>query len=254
MERGIVMLSSQTPSPREQQSIIQSLCEMNLQSYDWRSLARSINQNPEDIFGEGHNNPQRADALVTCAVRYGVSLELGFEIEKMRSKNAQFGTTNISKLDAHIAIQLSKLYSVLLEKLDEINAIEEPATPNLSKGMVEDFTDFHDKLKNRAKFSPTNQALAVRSKNDNGVLKRKAKKLGFEDHFVLLSEKIQKFYSKRILGRFPPDEYNADYRLNELVNELFNILPQEFQHREDIEDQIYGVIFDTTFQCLIFNE
>ncbi|KYG93731.1 hypothetical protein ABEW24_06395 [Paenibacillus jamilae] len=248
------MLSSHTPSPKEQQQLIQSLCEMNLQVYDWRCLARSIDQNPEDVFGEGTTNPQKADSIVTTAVRYGTSLELTFEIERLRSNSARLGSNRLSKLDTQIAFQLSNLYSVLLEQLDSINAIEESDTSTSDKSVAEDFTKFHDKLKNKAKFSPSNQTLAVRSKNDNGVLKRKAKKLGFDDHFVLLNQKVQKFYSKRILVRFPPDQYNADYRLNELVNELFNILPEEYQVREDIEDQIYGVIFDTTFQCYIFNE
>lgn len=246
-------MENDIPSLKEQQNMIDILIGMNLQNHDWRGLARNINQNPEDVFPDGSTNPDKADAIVSTAVRYGKSADLSSAISRLRSNFQDVKQAGISKLDNHIAIQLAGLYSELLRQLDTINAIDEADLDQLS-GNVEDFTEFHEKLRDKAKFSPSVQVLAVDSKNDNSVLKRKAKKLGTDSNFKLLNKKVQVFYFKRILVNYPPNEYPADFRLNELAEQLFSILPNEFQQRDDISDQIYGVIFDATFQCLIFNE
>ncbi|MFE0556216.1 hypothetical protein ACFW1P_09865 [Paenibacillus sp. NPDC058910] len=246
-------MENDIPSLKEQQEMIDILIGMNLQNHDWRGLARNINQNPEDVFPDGSTNPDKADAIVSTAVRYGKSADLFSAMSRLRSDTQDVKQVGISKLDNQIAIQLAGLYSELLRQLDTINDIDEADLDQLS-GNVEDFTEFHEKLREKAKFSPSVQILAVDSKNDNSVLKRKAKKLGTDANFKLLNRKIQVFYSKRILVKFPPNEYSADFRFNELVEQLFSILPEEFQQRDDITDQIFGVIFDATFQCLIFNE
>lgn len=246
-------MSFPMPPPSEQQGIIDQLIQMNLIHNEWNRLARSIDQLPENVYAPGTTNPDKAESIVAEAVRQGMTNRLSSAISELRLPSAQLHH-GASKLDTQIAFQVGKLYSALLKQLDAISVVNDIDTSVADNASTEDFTEFHEKLRDKAKFSIDNQKLAVDSKNDNSVLKRKASKLGFDDQFNSLNKKVRVFYSTRILANFPPQKYNADVRLNQLVDALFSILPDEFQTRDDILDHIYGVIFDATFQCLIFNE
>ncbi|PFD66894.1 hypothetical protein COK34_06965 [Bacillus thuringiensis] len=222
----------------------------------WERLSLEMGINPLDIFGVSFNNLEKGQALVDRVIQLGRHNSLIETAKRVCHQyvssfdEVQGNRPRIGRLDNKIAIKLGELYKELLLKLDESEINE--TDKNASDEETKDFTEFKEKLREKAKFSPSNRILAIESKNENTVLKRKAKKLGYSK-YEEINKKIRSYYNMRILVNYPPDRFNADQRLSFLVNELFEFLPEELQEEEAI-DYLYGLIFDTTFKCYIFNE
>lgn len=243
------------------QEIIEELLTLALNAEQWKALARRSGINPLEVFGENYNNPQKADALVERAMQFDKEENL-INIAKDLScaavivdEQSNSNRTTFSKLDTQLAIKLGELYQELLVKLNEAEEEYEEEEFSGANDNVDDgnkIIEFKRKLRDVAEFSPSNCIHAIDSKNENTVLKRKAKKLGF-DKYEELIKKMRNYYNKRILSRYPPNLYNADKRLEIMIDELFEFLPANFQD-DDAIDYLNGIIFDTTFQCKIFNE
>ncbi|MFK9118344.1 hypothetical protein ABEI56_05015 [Peribacillus castrilensis] len=240
--------------PIEIQNIIDQVLSLGITESQWGTLSRRLNIEPTAVFSERFTSPERAEALVNKAVQLGKHqqlIEFAKELLTLAIHHHD-DLLNISSLDTKIALKFGELYKELLYKLDEANRYTPNAQVANEPLLAEDFTDFKDKLKNKAHFSKSNQKLGIDSKNENTVLKRKARKLGY-DKYGEINKRVRNYYNRRILTEYPPNTYNADFRLKVLVDELFVFLPEEFQDEEAL-DHLNGIVFDTTSQCWIFNE
>jgi len=239
------------------QEMIDSLVALSLNSDQCRTLSRRIGIEPSSIFADSDTNYRKIEALVERARQLGIEETLSSKANELCSKtNLQktktIGETNtFSKLDTAMAIKFGELYNELLLKIGDNGGPSFKKKGGQSK-IPQDLIDFEVKLKDIAKFSPSNCVLGVDSKNNNSVLKRKAKKLGYNKYEEIIIQIID-YYSKRILTQYPPSTYNADKRLDIMAEELFEFLPENLQDA-DAPRYLNGLIFDTTSQCKIFNE
>ncbi|MDH2363469.1 hypothetical protein [Priestia megaterium] len=234
------------------------LIDLSLSIAQWDRLAVEMQINPSNIFGANFTNLDKAQALVDRVCQLGTHNELISCANKICKEygavpnSVSLHKSKIGKLDNRIAAKLGELYEELLSKLKEEETKETVSEDSDEEVEETDYTEFKEKLMKKAKFSPSNYNFAIESKNENTVLKRKAKKLGYSK-YEEINKKIRNYYNMRILVNYPPDKFNADQRLSYLVNELYEFLPEYLQDDEAIE-YLYGLIFDTTFRCFIFNE
>jgi hypothetical protein len=247
--------------PVEIQQIIDKIVSYRLTDIQCNALCRSLDIETGDIFSVNQTPNQKIDALVTKVIQLGIHEELLVQVERIKSSDERVDNhlsythqLKISRLDTLTAKRFGILYQELLSSLDtkkrtEQNEVEKDKDDEKEK---KDFIDFVNKLKNKARFSESNQTLGIDSKNENAVLKRKAQKLGYENYGEI-NTKVRNYYNNRILVVFPPDHNRADFRLKMLVEELFESLPDHLQDEKAL-DYLYGIIFDTMSQCLIFNE
>jgi hypothetical protein len=247
----------------EKQEMIDKLIALSFSPFQWNELARKYDINPNDIYAEKATNPEKSEAIVNkiCQIQehqnfIACAKELcQSTVQKIPVEIAI--RNNLSKLDTAVSIKFGNLYKELLEKIElaeSINGDEDVVEDNnVLEAEERQFVDFKDKLENKAKFSKSNRELAIERKNDNTVLKRKAQKLGF-GQYEEINNRIRHIYNNRILTNYPSHIFNADNRLSIILNELFDYLPPEFQEDDEAIDYLYGMIFDTTFKCFIFNE
>ncbi|REE84559.1 hypothetical protein A8990_11494 [Paenibacillus taihuensis] len=241
------------------QDLIDELISLSLNTTQWNSLARNYYINPADIYSEKSTNPEKAEALVERICQLGAQENLITTAKGIIYQNTEFVPAlgeKLSKLDYKVALKFGNLYKELLQKIEE--AESNPDTYNFDENNDENedhrkIIKFQDKLENRAKFSESNRELAIEKRNENSVLRRKAQKLGF-GKYEDLTKRIRHIYNNRILPICPPKNYSADYRLTIILNELFEYLPIDYQEDDEAEDYLYGMIFETMFQCFIFNE
>ncbi|MNH47123.1 hypothetical protein D3C79_1102030 [compost metagenome] len=59
----------------------------------------------------------------------------------------------------------------------------------------------------------------------------------------------------RVCDEFPADSYTADFRFERLLELLYAQLPPHIrEHFDESLEHLTGVIFDTAYDCYIFNE
>jgi len=208
-----------------------------------------IKESPTNLLPQNCTVPVAVDIIVERAVQLGVHEQLMAKISNAGIITNKFLYTSTS-LDVKIANQFGQTFVELLTCLQEMTEEEfQKYTAEIDKA---DITDFEDKLKHKAKFSEDMQQIAKISKIDISVLQRTAKKLGFLK-YSQLKKRVVKVYL-RVKDKYPPSEYSADYRFQRLLDEMFECLPDAYKNMVNIDDQITGIIFDTAYDCLIFNE
>lgn len=247
-------LNLHNPGPMEMERMISELIVLNLQKHQWNMLALKINEFPQNIYPNNFINPEAAYILVERAMQKGLCNELMCEIDKYKNsptvevvQETQMKNSNNS-LDTHITRKFGKMFEELLNALEKYQGEYE----DNDKLDSEEFTRFIYKLEHKARFPESIRLDAINLKNENTVLQRKASKLGFVK-YQNLKQRVKQLYN-RILARYPYTQYSAEYRLNVLVDELYSILPEEYQDMDDTIENLQGIVFDTTYSCLIFNE
>lgn len=240
------------PNEREKQQIIDSICRMH-PTFDQieRVCRRILNEHPYDVYSTQSTISQAISALVDRAVQKGITnVELLTEFESTIHRNID-GTSVSKPLDVDLANQFGKMFTALIHALENMSPEElEKYTADIDTA---DMTDFRDKLENKAKFSKDKQELAMRSRTEISVLQRMAKKLGYLQ-YNKLKKKVMYLYF-RLCSEYPADKYNADFRFERLLEHLYAQLPSHIRESFDESlDHLTGVIFDTTYDCYIFNE
>jgi hypothetical protein len=215
-----------------------------------KGLVRGIIKEPPDnLLPQVCTVPVAVDIIVERAVQLGVHQQLMGAISNLGVFERTVSYTRTS-LDVQIASQFGQTFVELLTCLQEMTEEEfQRYTAEIDKA---DITDFEDKLKYKAGFSEDMQQIAKISKIDISVLQRTAKKLGFLK-YSQLKKRVLKVYL-RVKDKYPPSEFSADFRFQRLLDEMFECLPDIYKNMLSIDDQITGIIFDTAYDCLIFNE
>ncbi|MCH1642743.1 hypothetical protein MJ257_21835 [Paenibacillus timonensis] len=239
------------PSEPEKQSIIDTIHAMCPTFEQMARVCRVILQEPpNDVYPQHSTTLQALNAMVDRSVQKGVASDLITEFE---STIHRVGSANsiFRPIDADLAIQFGDMFTSLLQTLEQMDDSElEQYTAEIDRA---DMTDFKDKLENKAKFSKDKQEHAMRSRVEISVLQRLAKKLGYRK-YNKLKRKVMFLYF-RICDTYPASQYTADFRYERLFEYLYAQLPTQVRsYYDDCLEQITGVIFDTTYDCYIFNE
>lgn len=233
-------------TPQAVEQLIQKLISLKLEDAQFNSLSRSIGIDPASVFSIYHTNIEKAERLVNRANQLGCYKQLEFELDNNLFKNYTTIPTN-PILDNNLAFDFGLLYEELLRSIPrDSNQLH---TTNNSRFF--EHIEFRAKLRFRAKFNVSLRKTAIIYKNDNSVLQRKAQKLGFNSYREI-DIKVSQLYQE-VLIDFPVGTFSAEIRLNNLFNRLLYSLP-ESQRNEKASNYLYGIIFGTAAQCLIFNE
>jgi hypothetical protein len=240
-----------SPSEPEKQSIIDRIHEMCPTTEQIDRVCRLVLQeHPNDVYPQRSTIPQTLNALVDRSVQKGVASKLvaEFELTIQRTRNA---SSDFRPIDADLANQFGNMFTSLLQALEQMDDSElEKYTADIDSA---DMTKFMDKLENKAKFSKDKQEHAMRSRSEISVLQRLAKKLGYRK-YNKLKRKVMYLYF-RICDNYPANQFPADFRFERLLEHLYAQLPAQIrEYYDECLEQITGVIFDTTYDCYIFNE
>ncbi|MFK4475366.1 hypothetical protein ABH897_005155 [Paenibacillus sp. RC73] len=238
------------PTEPEIQNMIETIVSVRPTHAQLKGLVRNIiKESPANLLPQNCTVPVAVDIIVERAVQLGVHEQLMDTISNASNITSEFLYTSTS-LDIHIANQFGQTFVELLTCLQEMSEEEfQRYTAEIDKA---DITNFEEKLKQKAGFSEDMQQIAKISKIDISVLQRTAKKLGFLK-YNQLKKRVVKVYL-RVKDKYPPTKFSADYRFQRLLDEMFECLPDAYKNMINIDDQITGIIFDTTYDCLIFNE
>lgn len=233
-------------TPQAEEQLIQKLISLKLVDAQFNSLTRSIGIEPSTIFSNHFTNVEKAEVLVNRANQLGCYKELEYELDNnLFTPYTTIPTSTV--FDNNLAFDFGLLYEELLTSIPiESNHI----TPTNNSGFFEHI-EFRAKLRFKAKFKPSTRKTAIIYKNDNSVLQRKAQKLGFNSYYEI-EIKVSQLYQE-ILARFPVEDFPAEVRLSILLNNLFGSLPESLRTPKTTS-YLYGIIFGTAAQCLIFNE
>ncbi|ARU62934.1 hypothetical protein CBW65_19570 [Tumebacillus avium] len=239
-------MNLKNPSPSEVQEIIIHISTSYKPDFDQlKILARVINEEPSDIYPVICTRKQALDLLVERAAQTN-SCEKLLENVELLLPSTQSNQFLKRPLEIKNAQEFGEIFEELINRIENIDLDEgSPVGAN-------DFTEFETKLKVKAKFSPSMQSYAKLSKMENSVLQRTAKKLGFSK-YPKIKKKVMRIYLN-LLASYPSDQFTADQRYKILLNVLFEILSKDTQSIDEVEERLAGIIFDTTYDCLIFNE
>lgn len=234
-------------TPEAEDTLIKKIIGCELSESQFNSLARVLGEYPQNIYPASSNNEEKANIIVTRANQKGRCDLLESELSNMISFN-QIALVP-KTLNNQLAIAFGKLYEDLLNSLETFDGEVEEETEDSSD---DEHIEFRVKLEKKARFSESTRELAVFHKNDNSVLQRKAKKLGYKS-YNKIELKVRQLYQS-VLAEFPTEQYSAEKRLNELLNKLYSFLTEEYKENLETTDHLYGIIFGTASRCLIFNE
>lgn len=247
------MMAMLLPSEPEKQRIIDSVHQMK-PSYDQiEKVCRAvIGEQPNDVYSRHATTIQAISSVVDRAAQLGLTDKLlpVFRTVILDSPIERYSPA-VKPLDIDLATQFGNMFTALLDALGSMS--EEELDKFTADIDTADMTDFKDKIENRAKFSKDKQELAMRSRTEISVLQRIAKKLGYSQ-YNKLKKKVMYLYF-RICSEYPAHQYNADYRLERLLEHLYEQLPPTIREKFDESlDHLTGVIFDTAYDCYIFND
>lgn len=240
-------------TPRAEGILVEKLINSNLSEEQFNQLARRIDEYPVNIYSSQFNNEQRADALVKRANQIGKCnlIEEGLDIMFLKPLQP----VNETSIQTYLAFDFGRLYKDLLLALEKIELTEKEdyeGKEGFFNGEFVKHIEFKVKLKYKAKFKESTRRLGILHKNDNSVLQRKAKKLGFQSYREI-DTKVSQLYQE-IMVEYPVDTFSPEKRLNELLKKLMSFLPEEQRNSINVTNYLYGIIFGTAAQCLIFNE
>jgi len=240
-------------SPKEEDILIRKIISCGLNEHHFDSLARAIDEYPQNIFPNFSNNEDKANLIVTRANQ----TEKCHLIESKLDSLFLTHSNNLypKTLDNQLAIVFGRLYEDLLKSIEsaDFGNVDESINQidtNDNKGASH--TEFTVKLEEKAKFTESTRVLAIIHKNDNSVMQRKARKLGYKS-YNSIEIKVGQLY-QTVLTEYPVEQYSAEKRLRELLNKLYSFLPEIYKDKIDTTDHLYGIIFGTASSCLIFNE
>ncbi|MBG9611829.1 hypothetical protein [Bacillus cereus] len=236
-------------TPQAEGRLVDRLISLKLTENQFNQLARSINEFPENIFSKQFTNEQRADVLVSRANQKGNYHLIEDELERMFLPSTRL--INATSVDTYLAFDFGRLYQELLKSLETIELIEKEEEGILNSNFVKHI-EFKVKLRYKAKFQASTRKLGLKHKNDNSVLQRKAQKLGYQSYREI-DDKVSQLYQE-IMIEYPVGSFPPEKRLNELLKKLCEFIPEEYRNSRNTTDYLYGIIFGTTAQCLIFNE
>ncbi|MFS1516399.1 hypothetical protein V1503_07805 [Bacillus sp. SCS-151] len=234
-------------TPEAEDALIKKIIGCELNESQFNALARVLGEYPQNIYPSLSNNELKANIIVTRANQKEKCNLIEKEIDIMISFKQDKVTTR--SLNNQLAIAFGKLYEDLLNSLE---ALDDDVEVENEGSSDDEHTEFRVKLKNKARFSESTSELAVFHKNDNSVMQRKAKKLGYKS-YNKIELKVRQLYQS-VLAEFPVEEYSAEKRLSDLLNKLYSFLTEEYKESLDTSDHLYGIIFGTASRCLIFNE
>ncbi|CAM4399733.1 hypothetical protein U9M73_11505 [Paenibacillus phoenicis] len=240
-----------SPSEPEKQLIIDKIHKMNPTPEQIERVCRVVlEEHPNDVYPQRSTTFQALSAIVDRSVQKGVTSKLIEEFEVSIHQNGN-KSSGIRPIDTDLANQFGKVFTSLLQALEQMDDAElEQYTADIDSA---DMTEFKDKLENKAKFSKDRQEHAMRSRTEISVLQRLAKKLGYRK-YNNLKKKVMFLYF-RICDNYPVSQYTADFRFERLLEHLYAQLPPQIrEYYDECLEQITGVIFDTTYDCYIFNE
>lgn len=147
----------------------------------------------------------------------------------------------------HLNFRLTSLFSDLFHEL--IDKLPNSEEKDFEESELFDPLEFEEKMINKAKFSQDRVNIGIISKTDISILRRKAYNIGYKD-YEKLRTKIARFYINDICIKYPPNEYDADFRFSELFKVLYSMVKDKF---EDVDELVEGIIYDIISKCLIFN-
>lgn len=241
------------PSEPEKQQLIDMIHRMQPTIDQLARVCRLVvEEQPNDVYPLNATITQAISALVDRATQKGATDLLLPEFTNTINKRTIDVVHTVSKpLDVDLASQFGNMFTALLNVLENMNVNE--IDKYTSEMDASEITDFKDKLENRAKFSKDKQMLALRSRTEIAVLQRMARKLGYS-HYNKLKKKVMYLYF-RISNEYPVQQYKADIRFERLLEHLYEQLPVDKRTSFDESlDHLTGVIFDTAYDCYIFNE
>ncbi|WP_045521369.1 hypothetical protein [Neobacillus niacini] len=237
-------------TPQAEGNLVERLIQLKLSEKQFNELARCIGEYPQNIFSNQYTNEQKAEAIVSRANQKGNYHLIDEELKKMFiPPTASINTTGIN---TYLAIGFGKLYQDLLSSLEKVEVTDNGQSEGFPNGSFVKHMEFKAKLRFKAKFKPSTRKLGIEQKNDNSVLQRKAKKLGFQSYRDI-DIKVSQLYQE-VLIEYPVEKFSPEMRLNELLKKLYLFLPEEHRKNINTTNYLYGIVFGTTAQCLIFNE
>lgn len=237
-------------TPQAEDRLVERLINSRLTETQFNHLARSIGLFPQDIFSNQFTNEQRAEVLVSRANQMGYCDLIEEQLDKMFATHTS--STNAIAINTYLAFEFGRLYQDLLNSLEKVEVIDKEKDKGPYKDGFFKYIEFKSKLMFRAKFKPSTRKLAIQHKNDNSVLQRKARKLGFQSYHEI-DIKVSHLYQE-VLIEYPVEKFPPEKRLNALLNKLYLHLPEKYRNNDNTTNYLYGIIFGTTAQCLIFNE
>lgn len=243
-------------SPKEEDRLIKRIISGGLNEQHFDSLARAIDEYPQNIYPKFSNNEEKANIIVARANQKEQCHLIELELNSLFSTHLNY--LYPKTLDNQIALAFGKLYEDLLKSIEsvDIGNLEENINQDNTSGEKDSKesnpTKFKVKLEKKAKFAESTRELAIIHKNDNLVMQRKARKLGFKS-YNNIEIKVGQLYQS-VLIEYPVGKYPAEKRLSELLNKLYSFLPEIHKDKLETTDYLYGIIFGTASRCLIFNE
>lgn len=231
-------------TPEAEDTLIKKIISCRLSESQYNRLARLLGEYPQNIYPGSSNNEEKANMIVTRANQKEQCDLIERELPNMISFNP-----TARSLNSQLAIAFGRLYEDLLKSLE---SMPDDTEEDIEDNSVDEHTEFREKLKKKARFSESTRELAIFHKNDNSVIQRKAKKLGYKS-YVKIELKVRQLYQS-VLAEYPAEQYSAERRLSELLNKLYSFLSDEYKENFDTTDHLYGIIFGTASRCLIFNE
>lgn len=238
-------------TPQAEGQLVDKLINMSLSEIQFNKLARCIDVYPQNIFSNQYTNEQKAEALVSRANQKGNFHLIEEELEKILIPPTS-GINATGIINTYLAFDFGRLYQDLLNSLEKVEVTEKEQSEGFINGSLVRHIEFKAKLRFKAKFKPSTRKLAIVHKNDNSVLQRKARKLGFESYRDI-DIKVSQLYQE-VLIEYPVEKFSPEKRLNELLNKLYLFLPEDHRSNNNTTNYLYGIIFGTTAQCFIFNE
>lgn len=240
------------PSEPEKQHIIDRLHQMQ-PTYDQigRACRLIVQEQPHDVYPLNSTIIQALSALVDRAAQKGTLESLVAEFHSTIFMATEPPLIIKKPLDADLANQFGSMFTTLLHALEQMTEGElEQYSADIDTA---DMTNFEDKLENKAKFSKDKRELAFRSRRKISVLQRMAKKLGYPKYNKLKKRVMYLYF--RLCSEYPAEHYRADFRFEKLLEHLYEQLPAHIrEHFDESLEHLTGVIFDTAYDCYIFNE
>lgn len=239
------------PTEPEKQEIIDAIHRLQPTYVQIERVCRKIlKEHPHDVYPQTSTLTQAISALVDRAVQKGTAELLTAEFESTISRHG-LEYKPVRPIDSDLGDQFGRMFTSLLQALEQLDEQElAQYTADIDKA---DMTDFKDKLENKAQFSKDNQVHALNSRTEISVLQRLSKKLGYSKYSKLKKKVVLLYF--RICDEYPADQYKADYRYQRLLEYMYEQLPEQIrQQYDECLENLTGVIFDTAYDCYIFNE
>lgn len=237
-------------TPQAEGQLIDRLINLKLTETQFNKLARCIDEYPQNIFSIHYTNEQKAEAIVSRA-----NQKCNFHLIEEELNNMFIPPTssiNTTDFDTYLAFDFGRLYQDLLNSLETVEVTDQVNKEGFLNTDFIRHIEFKAKLRFKAKFKPSTRKLGIEHKNDNTVLQRKAQKLGFQSYREI-DIKVGQLYQE-ILIEYPVETFSPEKRLNELMSKLRLFIPEEQRNNRYTTNYLYGIIFGTVAQCLIFNE